>query len=59
MASILLEISTKWEKEPTQCQDCFICQDKIFSDANRLIFVIGEKESESDIVLCNSCFDGL
>lgn len=59
MASSVIEISTKWQKEPTECEICLCCQDVIYSDANRLIIVICEKESKTDVVICNSCFDGL
>lgn len=59
MAEVLLEISFYWKEEKTECQPCYLCNDIIYSDAYRLIFNIGEKVNETNIVLCNSCFNAI
>ena len=59
MAEALLEISFEWKEEKTQCQTCYVCEDTIYSNVYRLIFNIGEKINETDIILCNSCINAI
>lgn len=57
MAEVFFKIESFWQKEPTKCEPCFLCEDLIFSDTNRLCFKIGNRIDQSDICLCNSCFE--
>lgn len=46
-----------WQKEPTDLGNCMCCQDTIYSDLNRLCFVCGETFTETEVVICNSCYE--
>lgn len=59
MAEAFIEISIDWKEEKTECQPCHACDEIIYSSAYRMIVLIGDKRTETDFCLCNSCFNVL
>jgi hypothetical protein len=56
MASMNMVIDTEWEKG-NQVVDCYTCDDLIVSGSNKMIMLIGERRIETQIIICNSCFE--
>lgn len=52
-----VKISSIWIKSHTQLQECFVCDDIIFSEVHTLFFQINGKIQSSTIHLCESCYN--
>lgn len=59
MANVLLEISFSYQEEKTECQPCYVCEDVIYSNVYRLVFTLSGKIEETNICLCNSCYNAV
>lgn len=57
MAKAIVEISERWVQEDGECQPCPMCQDVIYGKAYRMVIDIGEKTTETPIVICSSCYE--
>lgn len=57
MAKAFIEISIDFKEEPTKCEPCVVCEDLIFSKVYRMVVLVGNTREETNIILCNSCFD--
>lgn len=57
MASLEIQIRAFWQKEQTDLGNCACCAETIYSDQNRLAFVCGETFTETEVVICNSCYE--
>lgn len=57
MASLEIQIRAFWQKEQTDLGNCACCAETIYSNLNRLAFVCGDRFTETEIVICNSCYE--
>lgn len=57
MAHHDISIKAFWQKEQTDLGNCACCAETIYSDQNRLAFVCGNNFTETEIVICNSCYE--
>lgn len=55
----LLEISFRFKEEQTACEPCFLCDDIIYSSTYRLVFDIANRTEETEIILCQSCYNAV
>lgn len=59
MAKLLFEIVKIWHEEETECQQCVMCEEIIYSNVYRLCFKIAERTEETNIILCQSCYNAV
>lgn len=56
---VLVEISKHWHEEETECQTCILCENTIYTNVYRLCIKIGERVDETNIILCQSCYNAV
>lgn len=59
MAGITLDINIVWEEQFGDGTPCMSCKDPIFYKMHTMVVVSGPERSNSNIVLCDSCFNAL
>lgn len=57
MSSLEISIRAFWQKEQTDLGNCACCAETIYSNQNRLAFVCGGRFTETEVVICNSCYE--
>lgn len=55
----VVTIEQFFKEEQTHCQECSMCESIIVSSVYRMTFDVGRKIIETDIILCNSCYNAV
>lgn len=59
MAELSLSIGLEWKEQSGDGSLCKSCKDPIFYKMHTLVVVSGPERSESNIKLCDSCYNAL
>ncbi len=56
---ITLSVRSKWRKKHTDCRDCGVCEDPIYSDNMYILYIYTYVATKTDAALCESCYQEL
>jgi len=56
---ISLSVRTKWRKKPTDCRNCELCEEPIYSNNMYILYIYTDVATKTHAGLCESCYQDL